>query len=59
MARERDKARQDLEKATEEPEFVKKTDEPHSALEQLTEEVRWWSLAGVRGQGGWTCAAAS
>ena len=41
MARERDKARQDLEKAEQRNlEFVKKTDDPHSALEQLAEEVR-------------------
>ncbi|KAI4539897.1 hypothetical protein MG293_010292 [Ovis ammon polii] len=45
MARERDKARQDLEKAEQRNlEFVKKTDEPHSALEQLTEEVRFRQL---------------
>ncbi|KAI4581819.1 hypothetical protein MJG53_009344 [Ovis ammon polii x Ovis aries] len=45
MARERDKARQDLEKAEQRNlEFVKKTDELHSALEQLTEEVRFRQL---------------
>ncbi|XP_027416058.1 ninein-like protein isoform X1 [Bos indicus x Bos taurus] len=39
MARERDKARQDLEKAEQRNlEFVKETDDLHSALEQLTEE---------------------
>lgn len=39
MARERDKARQDLEKAEQRHlEFVKETDDLHSALEQLTEE---------------------
>ncbi|XP_017914089.1 PREDICTED: ankyrin repeat domain-containing protein 26 isoform X1 [Capra hircus] len=45
MARERDKARQDLEKAEQRNlEFVKKTDDPHSALEQLAEEVRFRQL---------------
>uniref|UniRef100_A0A8C9BPV4 Ninein-like protein n=1 Tax=Phocoena sinus TaxID=42100 RepID=A0A8C9BPV4_PHOSS len=39
MARERDKARQDLEKAEQRHlEFVKETDDLHSALEQLAEE---------------------
>ncbi|XP_070319309.1 ninein-like protein isoform X6 [Odocoileus virginianus] len=39
MARERDKARQDLEKAEQRNlEFVKETDDLHSALEQLAEE---------------------
>ncbi|XP_055282081.1 ankyrin repeat domain-containing protein 26-like [Moschus berezovskii] len=39
MARERDKARQDLEKAEQRNlEFVKETDALHSALEQLAEE---------------------
>ncbi|XP_069457292.1 ninein-like protein [Ovis canadensis] len=45
MARERDKARQDLEKAEQRNlEFVKKTDNLHSALEQLAEEVRFRQL---------------
>ena len=39
MTRERDKARQDLEKAEQRHlEFVKETDDLHSALEQLAEE---------------------
>ncbi|XP_007451502.1 PREDICTED: ninein-like protein [Lipotes vexillifer] len=39
MARERDKARQDMEKAEQRHlEFVKETDDLHSALEQLAEE---------------------
>ncbi|CAI9153812.1 unnamed protein product [Rangifer tarandus platyrhynchus] len=39
MAREQDKARQDLEKAEQRNlDFVKETDDLHSALEQLAEE---------------------
>lgn len=39
MARERAKARQDLEKAEQRNlEFVKETDDLHSALERLAEE---------------------
>ena len=47
MARERDKARQDLEKAEQRNlEFVKETDDLHSALEQLAEEKVRWVLLG-------------
>ena len=59
MAREQDKARQDLEKAEQRNlEFVKETDDLYSALEHLVEEkVRF---AGVLAQGRWwTQAAAS
>lgn len=50
LARERDKARQDLEKAEQRNlEFVKEMDDCHCALEQLTEEkIRWVPVEGLR-----------
>ncbi|XP_061064942.1 ninein-like protein isoform X1 [Eubalaena glacialis] len=51
MARERDKARQDLEKADQRHlEFVKETDDLHSALEQLAEEKVRRLEQGYRGR---------
>ncbi|XP_042086363.1 ninein-like protein isoform X5 [Ovis aries] len=51
MARERDKARQDLEKAEQRNlEFVKETDDLHSALEQLAEEKVRRLEQGYRGR---------
>ncbi|KAJ8794371.1 hypothetical protein J1605_003138 [Eschrichtius robustus] len=51
MARERDKARQDLEKAEQRHlEFVKETDDLHSALEQLAEEKVRRLEQGYRGR---------
>lgn len=45
MVRERDKARQDLEKAEKRNlEFVKEMDDCHSTLEQLTEKKIKWVL---------------
>uniref|UniRef100_A0A8C6E0E3 Ninein-like protein n=1 Tax=Moschus moschiferus TaxID=68415 RepID=A0A8C6E0E3_MOSMO len=51
MARERDKARQELEKAEQRNlEFVKETDDLHSALEQLAEEKVRRLEQGYRGR---------
>ncbi|XP_059754577.1 ninein-like protein isoform X1 [Balaenoptera ricei] len=51
MARERDKARQDLEKVEQRHlEFVKETDDLHSALEQLAEEKVRRLEQGYRGR---------
>ncbi|XP_057385109.1 ninein-like protein [Balaenoptera acutorostrata] len=51
MTRERDKARQDLEKAEQRHlEFVKETDDLHSALEQLAEEKVRRLEQGYRGR---------
>ncbi|XP_060048483.1 ninein-like protein [Erinaceus europaeus] len=51
MVRERDKARQDLEKAEKRNlEFVKEMDDCHSALEQLTEQKIQRLEQGYRGQ---------
>ncbi|XP_058419357.1 ninein-like protein isoform X2 [Diceros bicornis minor] len=51
MARERDKARQDLERAEKRNlEFVKETDDCHSALEQLTEKKIKHLEQGYRGR---------
>ena len=45
LARERDKARQDLERAEKRNlEFVKEMDDCHSTLEQLTEKKIKWVL---------------